>query len=109
MHSPICGKYVKRSAIASGPNCTTPIASTSIPKYQSQPTRRYGCFFLASKTPTVTAVSRAKEPQIFHRGRLEIKNGYHSAKPVGQKNWRRYVAYETKALPIRQYKGRYTK
>ena len=42
MPSPICGKYVKRSATVCKPTCTIPITGTNIPKYQNQPTSRYG-------------------------------------------------------------------
>ena len=39
---PICGRYVKRSAITSAPNGIRPITGSIIPRYHSHPTSRYG-------------------------------------------------------------------
>ena len=38
--TPICGKYVYRSAMAWLPTCTNPITGTSVPRYHSHPKTR---------------------------------------------------------------------
>src|ERR1051326_3876383 len=100
MNKPIIGRYVYRSAIDCTPTCISPITGTSIPKYQSQPVKRYCLLLPSHKTSALISKSTMIEMITSTTGHLP-GCGYKTANPRGQNMFRTYKAYATAAFANR--------
>ena len=69
MNVPMSGTYVYRSAIGCSPTCTSPMTGTSVPRYQNQPTARYGRRRTSAAAAAVTASKNAAAAATSHAGR----------------------------------------
>src|SRR5580700_9269553 len=67
-NKPIIGMYMYRSALAWYPICTSPTTGTSVPRYQNQPTARYGRVRHANNTRADTITTTAKAAAAFEDG-----------------------------------------